>query len=256
MIAILADDRRQCNFHSLIETTTNHLFGLMKLTTNGSDVNLYAVMSLTQGNTSGCLVACGRYVSGDSGPLQSWSISAFEIGSGPAGIIGPEDQRITPFTLQYTIALPYFIEGTMSDDDLRKYENECLEHLHIFCLYNKVMKNKVTCTLMEITLASNGSSVSDRALTILGKLAHLHEFGIVVDEIITSGCTKTLLSRMEKPKVFQKSVEFITKSKWLKCGMVLGSKRQQTIRSNLLSKQLPRGASTGINGNEAYTIFS
>ena len=44
--------------------------------------------------------------------------------------------------------------------------------------------------------------------------------------------------------------------KWLKCGMVLGSKQQQTIRSNLLSKQLPRGASTGINGNEAYTIFS
>ena len=156
MIAILADDRRQRNFHSLIEKMTNHLFGLMKLTTNGSDANLYAVTSLTQGNTSGCLVACGSYVSGDSGPLQSWSTSAFEIGSGPAGIISPEDQRITPFTLQHTIVLPYYIEGTMSDDDLCKYKNECLEHLHILCLYNKVMKNKVTCILMEITLASNG----------------------------------------------------------------------------------------------------
>ena len=79
MIAILADDQRQRNFHSLIEKTTNHLFGLMKLTTNSSDVNLYAVTSLTQGNTSGCLVACGSYVSGDSGPLQSWSTSALEI---------------------------------------------------------------------------------------------------------------------------------------------------------------------------------
>ena len=38
--------------------------------------------------------------------------------------------------------------------------------------------------------------------------------------------------------------------------MVLGSKRQQTIRNKLLSKQLPRGASIGINGNEAYTIVS
>ena len=227
MIAILADDRRQRNFHSLIEKTTYHLFGLMKLTTNGSDANLYAVTSLTQGNTSRCLVACGSYVSGDSGPLQSWYTSAFEIGSGPAGIISPEDQRITPFTLQHTIALPYFIEGTMSEDDLR--ENECLEHLHILCLYNKVMKNKVTCILMEITLASNGSTVSDCALTILGELAHLHEFGIVVDEIMTSGRTKTMLSTMEKPKIFQKSVEFITMGKWLKCGMVLGSKRQQTI---------------------------
>ena len=164
MIAILADDQRQCNFHSHIEKTTNHLFGLMKLTTNGSDANLYAVTSLTQGSTSGCLVACGIYVSGDSGPLQSWSTSTFEIGSGPSGIICPEDQRITPFTLQHTIDLPYFIEGTMSDDDLCKYENECLEHLHILCLYNKVMKNKVTCILMEITLASNGSTASDRGL--------------------------------------------------------------------------------------------
>ena len=256
MIAILADDRRQRNFHSLIEKTTNHLFGLMKLTTNGSDANLYAVTSLTHGNTSGCLVACGSYVSGNSGPLQSWSTSAFEIGSGPASIIGPEYPSITPFTLQHTIALPYFIEGTMSDDDLYKYKNECLEHLHILCLYNKIIKNKVTCILMEITLASNGSTVSDRALTILGELAHLHDFGIVVDEIMTGGHTKTMLSTMEKPKIFQKSVDFITMGKWLKCGMVLGSKRQQTIRSNLLSKQLPHVASTGINGNEAYTILS
>ena len=126
MISVLADDRRQRNFHSLIEKTTNNLFGLMKLTTNGSDANLYAVMSLTQGNTSGCYVACGSYVSGDSGPLQSWSTIAFDIGSGPSDIICPEDQRITPFTLIYTIALPYFIERTMSDDDRRKYENECL----------------------------------------------------------------------------------------------------------------------------------
>ena len=117
MIAILADDRGQRNFHSLIEKTTSNLFGLMKLTTSGSDANLYTVTSLTQGNTSGCLIACGSYVSGDSGPLQSWSTSAFEIGSGPSGIISPEDRRITPFTLEHTIPLPCFIEGTMCDDD-------------------------------------------------------------------------------------------------------------------------------------------
>ena len=109
---------------------------------------------------------------------------------------------------------------------------------------------------MEITLASNGSTVSDRALTIFGHLAHLHDFDIVVDGIMTGGRTKTMLSTMEKPKIFQKSVEFITMGKWLKCGMVLGSKRQQTIRNKLLSKQLPHGASAGINANEAYTIFS
>ena len=124
-----------------------------------------------------------------------------------------------------------------------------------FASKNKVMMMKVTCILMEISLASNGSTVSDHALTILRELAHLHDFGIVVDEIMTGGRTKTMLSTMETPKFFQTAVEFITMGKWLKCGMVLGSQRQQTIGCNLLSKHLPRGASTGNNGNEAYTIF-
>ena len=83
--------------------------------------------------------------------------------------------------------------------------------------------------LMELSLASNGSTLSDRALTILGELASLHDFGIVVDEIITGGRTKKMLSKLETPKIFQMSVDFITMGKWLKCGMVLGSKRQQTI---------------------------
>ena len=103
----------------------------MKLTTNGLDANLYVVTSLMQGNRSGYLIACGSYVSGDSGPLQSWSTSAFKIGSGPAGIISPEDPKLTSFTLQHTIALPYSIEGAMSDNYLWQYEDECLEHLHI-----------------------------------------------------------------------------------------------------------------------------
>ena len=255
MITILADDRRQHNFHNLIEKTTNELFGLMKLTTNSSDANLYAVSSLMQGNISGCLVACVSYVSGDSGPLQSWSTSAFEIGRVPVGIIGPEDPRITSFTLQHTITLPYSIEGAMSYDNLCQYEDKFLEHLHILCHYNKVMKNKVTCILMELTLASNGSTLSDYALTILGELARLHDFGIVVDELMTGGRTKKMLSTMEKPKSFQKAVEFITLGKCLKCGIVLGSKQQRNILRELLSRQLPCGASTGIDGNEAYTFF-
>ena len=197
-----------------------------------------------------------RYVSGDSAPLQSWSTSAFEIGSGPAGIIGPEDPKISSFTLQHTIALPYSIEGAMSYDDLHLYEDKCLEHLQILCLYNKVMKNKVTCILLEISLASNGATLSYHALTILGELAHLHDFGIVVDEIMTGGHTKKMLSTMEKPKIFQQALEFITIGKWSKCGMVLASKRQQTILQDISSRQPPCGASTGIDGNEAYTIFS
>ena len=42
-IVILMDDQRQGNFDNLIDQMTGGLFGLMKLTTNGSDANLYAV---------------------------------------------------------------------------------------------------------------------------------------------------------------------------------------------------------------------
>ena len=66
-------------------------------------------------------------------------------------------------------------------------QNECLEHLHIQCLYRKEMKNNITAILMEITLASNGATLSDHALTNFRELAHLHDFSIVVDEVMTGG---------------------------------------------------------------------
>ena len=58
-------------------------------------------------------------MSGYSAPLQSLSTSTFKIGSGPASIIGLEDPNLPSFTLQHTIALPYLLDGTMSDDDLQ-----------------------------------------------------------------------------------------------------------------------------------------
>ena len=108
---------------------------------------------------------------------------------------------------------------------------------------------------MKITLASNGATLRNCALTILGQLAHWHDFGIVVDEIMTGGQTTKMLLTLENPEIFQQSVEFVTMGKWLKCGMVLASKQQQTILRDLLARQLPHGASTGIDGNEVYTLF-
>ena len=76
------------------------------------------------------------------------------------------------------------------------------------------MKKKVTCILLELSLASNGATLSDRALSILAELAGIHGFGIVMDEIMTGGCTKKMLSTMDKPRNFQQAVEFITMGKW------------------------------------------
>ena len=50
-----------------------------------------------------------------------------------------------------------------------------------------VMKNKITALLLEITLALNGATMSDCALTILGELACLHDFSLIVNEIMTGG---------------------------------------------------------------------
>ena len=53
-----------------------------------------------------------------------------------------------------------------------------------------------------------------------------------------------MLLTMEKPKILQQAVKFIAMGKWLKCGNLLASKEQQTILQDLLSRQLPCGAST------------
>ena len=47
------------------------------------------------------------------------------------------------------------------------------------------MKSKIAAILLEITLASNGATLSDCALIILGELACLHNFSLDVDEIMT-----------------------------------------------------------------------
>ena len=41
--------------------------------------------------------------------------------------------------------------------------------------------------MMELILAGNGASLSNRFLIKLAKLAELHDFNIIVDEIMTGG---------------------------------------------------------------------
>ena len=41
--------------------------------------------------------------------------------------------------------------------------------------------------MMELILAGNGASLSNRFLIKLAKLAGLHDFNIIVDEIMTGG---------------------------------------------------------------------
>ena len=63
--------------HNYIKSNLCDEFVFQKITPNGSDVNVFAVTALTSGNTECCLIACGSYISGDRGALQSWSMSSF-----------------------------------------------------------------------------------------------------------------------------------------------------------------------------------
>ena len=118
-------------FGDQVRKDLNGQFLLEKVTPNGSDANLYAVNVLTNGDNNGCLVAAGSYVAGDGGPLAPWTTSTFDLERGPSLVQHPADVA-SEFTLQHTVALPYYIPGSgMEAWEIRGYEDRCLEHLHI-----------------------------------------------------------------------------------------------------------------------------
>ena len=236
-------------FQSLVAKEFGGKFILHKVTPNGSDANLFAVNYLTKGNNDCCAIACGSYVAGDQGPLHSWTTSTFSVECGPSGILSP-DNVATEFTKQHTIALPYHISGCVDDDDLSKYEDECLNNLHIRCLVQKMKKTPIRALLMEIALANNGSTLSDRALSMLGELASLHGFKIIVDEIMTGGRTGSMLLSTSKPSVFVDAIAHITMGKWLQVGLVLTSKAEHEQQLKAIVDMPGRGASTNVDCKE------
>ena len=228
-------------------------FVFQKITPNGSDANLFAVTALTSGNTERCLIACGSYVSGDRGALQSWSTSSFEIENGPCNITAPDDKDLSQFTKCHTVALSYAIPGCYKDDNQAIHnEDLCLKHLHTRCLFQKILHRPINAFMMELILAGNGASLSNRFLIKLAKLAELHDINIIVDEIMTGGRVPTLLATLSKPKEFRKMVSYITIGKWTKCGVVFTSVAQDNKMRQLYASLGNRGTTTEICGVEAF----
>jgi hypothetical protein len=75
--------------------------------------------------------------------------------------------------------------------------------------------------LLELMLASNGTTLSDRFLTMLGKLASCFGIRFIVDEIMTAGRTGKMLMLLHKPEEFQSQVTHVTLGKWTQKGLVL-----------------------------------
>ena len=228
---------------------------LIKITPCGSDANLYAVNAATMGNNEGCLMAAGSYVSGDGGPLQVWSTSSFSIDQGPAYIKTP-DEVTNQFTKTHTFALPYYIPGVMSNADREKYEDECLMDLHIRCLVQQMKGKPVTAVFLELTLANNGATLSDRALTMLGQLARHHRFGFIVDEIMTGGREGTMTSSQTKPSEFTKYIKYLTMGKWMTRGLVFASEEERNKQTETLGGMSRRGQSTSIDCRSAMDLWT
>jgi hypothetical protein len=87
----------------------------------------------------------------------------------------------------HTVGIPYFIPGTLQNDELDAYEDRCLHELHVRCLAARICNALFKVLLMELLLARNRGMLSDCALTRIGILARQHNFCIILDEIMTGG---------------------------------------------------------------------
>ena len=254
-ICCTSDRTAEIELRSIIQQMTRAYFSLEKLTPNGSDANLFAITSLSEGDTTGVLIGCGSYVSGDLGPLQSWSTSDFQIDEGPSFIRTPDDDDVSIAAKYRTIALPYHIPGTLKTHQLQSYEDICLRLLHQRCVYQRSVDKPVTVLFLELLLASNGCILSNQYLEKVAQLSRHHGFGIIVDEILTGARTSSMLLTMETPKSFLERVAYVTLGKWCKCGIVLTGLRHDLDLQK--SKQLldARGVTTAIMCKEPLQYF-
>ena len=250
------DDSDRSQFRLLVASTMHQKFFLEKITPNGSDANLFAINAAMMGNNEGVLIAAGSYVAGNGGPLQSWSTSSFTMEKGPSYVKTPDDVPYS-FTKEHTVALPYHIPKAIKDQDaLEKYEDDCLWDLHVRCLVQQMKGKPVTALLLELTLANNGTTLSDHALTKIGQLARHHGFKLVVDEIMTGGRSgDEMLLCLTKPAEFVDEIAYVTMGKWMTRGMVLSSKEEHTKLVELLQSMPPRGQSTAVECRAAMEIW-
>ena len=108
---------------------------------------------------------------------------------------------------------------------------------------------------LELVLASNGCSLSDRFLKKLGLLAKHHDFRIIVDEIMTGARYGTMLLTSTKPMEFIEMVSFITLGKWMGVGMVIAHEKQQEIMASNIAGMPKRGMSTFLVCEEAFALW-
>ena len=227
--------------------TQDFTFGT--ITDCGSQANSWAINDATNLSASACLFAAGSYVAGDGCALQQYSTSEFDTGVNLCEIVPPKGVE-TPACRANTVPLPYHIPGVMAPDALEAYEDECLQKVHIQLCWAKTRGQPYKALLLELMLAGNGASLSDRALVCIGMLAAKHQLRVIVDEIMTGGRTGSMFYLLSKPSSFQAVVTHITFGKWTQMGIVFFSKSWAEKRAKLYPFT-KRGASTSLGEDRA-----
>lgn len=210
-----------------LRNSTNGKFLVQKITLSGSDANAHAMLSCTYMNDGVVLVAAGSYVGGNGAPIQELTTSVLFPADCLAEIADPTNGDCTKKAKENAFAAPYYIPCIDEDENaIVEYENECLESLLLRVLSAKMSGRPVKGLLLELLLAGSGAMLSQRYLTKVGTMAKVHDFSIVVDEILTAGrCShKHLLLTMDAPESFVNAVSHVTLGKWFQVGIVLSTK--------------------------------
>lgn len=240
--------------NTVIMATTSD-YRLDTCTPNGTLANSTAMHILsTKYFDSACtiMVASGSYVGGSGLGFQSdimvrQSTTTLSPAGNLAFVKGPYDPTITAEARHCTCPLPYFIEANYDPDPnfIARYEEQCLDELHATCLLATLQQKPVRGILLELMLAGNGASLSDRTLLRLGKLASHHDFWFIVDEVMTGGRVDgSFLLVQQAPKEFQERVKYVTMGKWMGLGMVLSNTRSNPVNKTTASRGLTTTSQT------------
>jgi hypothetical protein len=224
-------------------------FVFERVAVSGSQANNWAINDATQQNANRCLFGAGSYVAGDGSALQSFSTSDFSPCCELALIMAPNEVKI-PIGRSNTVPLPYHIPGVLEPNELIEYEDECLQALHIRLCWGKMRREPYKAILLELILAGNGASLSNRALICLAKLAIYHQLRVIVDEIMTGGRTGEMFCLLSKPPSFRAVVTHVTFGKFTKLGMIFISKSWLEERTKMYPFT-QRGASTSLGADQA-----
>lgn len=249
-----------------VQSLTNQMYTLHRVESCGSTANSLAILELTKGCPNACVFAVGSYIAGDGGYLNALSLSSRQLEN--HGLVLPTRcENGTPEQIKSSVTLPYYIPsgGELSNfrtfdgcsqikeegiGCLNYYEDSCLLSLHVILSARRIQDNPVRVLLFEPILAGCGGILSMRCYKILVRLAEIHGFVFLMDEILSfgrMGYPQGLYSMEHLPKEMHRYISMITIGKWLGQGAILKRVRSVDKGEAETINFFPRVVSTKIN---------